>query len=110
MNSTELVHLLSSHPELPICIRLDGFAWQDDPRDGPWGTPGWLDHEKRLSGRQALSAKDVVATWDRETKQVVLEITVRMEVHTGVDRYEEPSAAVTMIGEDRVAANPRPKF
>ena len=91
-------------------IRLDGYAWQDDPREGPWGSPGWIAHEKSLSGRQSLAAKDVVATWDRETGQVALEITVRIEVQTGIDAYEEPSAAIIMIEEDRITANPRPKF
>jgi hypothetical protein len=101
MTTTQLIHILSSHAELPVAVRLRGYVSFDDPRDGHnQSAAATLDHYNRLSSCRSLAPADVVVTSNPKTGEMSVEIAVR--IHVSSETGEESVEIGMMSAEDVV--------
>jgi len=107
MTTTELIHVLSSHAELPVAIRLDGYVSEDDPRDGHnQSSAAALEHYARLSARRPLTPADVIVALDPKTGEMCVELKVRIHVDTDTGESRGPGVAVGMMSAEDVGGVP----
>jgi len=104
MTTTELIHLLSSHLETPVAIRIDGYVSEEDPRGGR-NQPS-LDHYTRLSAHRILSAADVLVAANSQTGEISVEIVARIHVDPDTGEGRGPSVAIGMMSAEDVVGVP----